>query len=533
MKGWGVQEADGSNTDAIGTLIGDRYVIEALLGRGGMASVYRAHDETLGRTVAVKVFRTDVADPEHLRRKTSEVRLLASLNHYSLVTLFDASIDPDVSRGAYIVMELIDGPTLRDRIAEGALPAAEVAAMTADLGEALHVVHDQGVVHRDIKPSNVLLSPSPSTHREFRAKLADFGIAYLIDSAHLTAPGTLIGTAAYVSPEQAQGAAPTPATDIYSLGLVLLESFTAKRAFPGPIMESVTARLVTDPEVPDALGPGWRPLLKAMTARDPDDRPTAIEVADAARELERKEATSEVATQLTPVVGGGVGGGVGGAAPTASVPVPPVPGPSQPTFTEAFLMPPVAASGSAAPAAAAGPSADGTEPDPAELTRVLPVLDPDAVVPPTTRLHLAEGATGVTERIGAAPGGGAAGGAAGGTSAGPGAVGALSAGAASLGAGPAGSAAPTDATELMHVTRPEAATRTGATSAVATKPSSRGATVRWLIIVAIALLVIAGTLLAVWLSGAFTGAGQPAPTLPPIDGPLGDHLRQLLKDVTP
>lgn len=287
-----------------GTRVGDRYTIERLIGRGGMASVYRARDDVLGRMVAIKVFRAEAGDSESLRRKTSEIHLLASLNHHSLVTLYDASIDATVSdSGAYIVMELVDGSTLTERIGTGPIEPREVAAMAADLAEGLHVVHSNGVVHRDIKPGNVLLGMSPSPHREFRAKLADFGIAYLIDSARLTTPGVMIGTAAYVSPEQTHGAAPDPSMDIYSLGLVLLESLVRERAFPGSLMESVSARLERDPRIPDRLGAGWTSLLAAMTDRQPENRPTALEVVAAARALERddRDESAEAPTKVFPV----------------------------------------------------------------------------------------------------------------------------------------------------------------------------------------------------------------------------------------
>ncbi len=279
-------EPDGSGDPFVGTLLDERYLIEGLIGRGGMASVYRAHDQLLGRTVAVKLFQVGIGEPRDLRREIGEIRTLASLNHHALVTLFDASVtNTRASEHAYLVMEYVGGPNLRTRLEHGPLPADVVAAMTTDLAEALHVVHGRGVVHRDIKPDNVLLSPSPTPDREFRAKLADFGIALLGDSTRLTLPGTVMGTAAYVSPEQAQGTAAGAPSDVYSLGLVLLESFTGVRAFPGTMLESITAKLTIDPEVPDDVGAEWKALLLAMTARDPQDRPSAWEVAETAGTL--------------------------------------------------------------------------------------------------------------------------------------------------------------------------------------------------------------------------------------------------------
>ena len=272
---------------AEGSLLGARYRLESRVGAGGMGVVYRATDEKLGRTVAIKLFRdSEAAD---LQRKTSETRLLASLNHPSLVTLYDALIDGDGE--AYLVMEFVDGPTLRSRISDGPVAPVDAARMARELGEALHVVHQAGIVHRDIKPANVLLRRSPVVGEEFTATLADFGIAHLVGSSRLTTPGTLLGTAAYLSPEQVRGSEPAPSSDIYALGLVLLESLTGERVFGQPVVhEAALARLTNDPEVPGELGYGWKSLLTAMTARDPGQRPTALEVVHLARELRSESA---------------------------------------------------------------------------------------------------------------------------------------------------------------------------------------------------------------------------------------------------
>ncbi len=279
---------------APGTVLGERYRLDDLIGRGGMAVVYRAHDVVLGRDVAIKVFGDAADDDAHAARAATEVRVLASLNHHSLVTLFDARVS--TGEDAYLVMELVDGPTLRDRIASGPLDRNDIAAMAVDLSEALAAVHAAGMVHRDVKPSNVLLAPALGSSREFRAKLADFGIAHLVDSARLTTPGTIMGTAAYLSPEQTKGVTPAPAGDVYSLGLVLLESFTRERAFPGGMTESLVARVQRDPFVPGDLGYGWKSLLTSMTARSPENRPTALEVAESARSLLVSTGPSTLAT---------------------------------------------------------------------------------------------------------------------------------------------------------------------------------------------------------------------------------------------
>jgi serine/threonine protein kinase len=191
-------------------------------------------------------------------------------------------------------MEYVDGKTLADRIdAGGPLPPDEVAALALDLAEALHVVHEKGIVHRDIKPSNVLLWSSPLPDRAFRAKLTDFGIAYLLDATRVTSPGTVIGTAAYLAPEQVRGEKPTTAADIYSLGLLLLEALTGRRAFAHAVgHEAIVARLTISPSIPDDLPDAWRAVLTAMTAANPTRRPTALHVALTAPSLRGPQASS-------------------------------------------------------------------------------------------------------------------------------------------------------------------------------------------------------------------------------------------------
>lgn len=278
-----------------GSILGGRYRLDEAIGEGGMARVFRAEDLSLQRTVAIKIMRGPTEGTPAQDRVRSETTLLASLGHPSLVTLYDAHISAD--EPSYLVMEYVEGKTLRDRLdIGGPLPPDEVAALAVDLAEALHVVHEKGIVHRDIKPSNVLLWPSPLPDREFRAKLTDFGIAYLLDATRVTSPGTVIGTAAYLAPEQVKGENPSPAADIYSLGLVLLESITGQRAFAHSIgHEAIIARLTISPTIPESLPNTWRALLIAMTASNPARRPTALQVALAATALrEQHPSTGEV-----------------------------------------------------------------------------------------------------------------------------------------------------------------------------------------------------------------------------------------------
>ncbi len=177
------------------------------------------------------------------------------------------------------MLEFVDGVDLRTRLLDGLPDHSLVARLGSDVAGALSYIHSRGVVHRDVKPGNILLPHDNSTPGAPLAKLADFGIARLLDDARMTATGTVIGTATYLSPEQAQGTTVGTASDVYSLGLVLLECLTGERAFPGTAIESVLARLTRDPEIPSTLGDSWSSLLAAMTQRLPEDRPEAPSVA--------------------------------------------------------------------------------------------------------------------------------------------------------------------------------------------------------------------------------------------------------------
>jgi serine/threonine protein kinase len=265
----------------VDVLLAERYRTVELIGTGGAASVYRALDENLGRDVAVKLFKPAIADDDECRRQHRETLLLATLNHPGLVTLHDVGLHEDDEGRAtsFLVMELVDGLDLRKLLKTGPLQPAAVAELGADLADALAYIHSHGVIHRDIKPANVLLYKSVDQDTRLYPKLTDFGIARMVDATIATAHGAAIGTANYLSPEQAQGLTVEPRSDIYSLGLVLLECLTGQKAFPGPVVEAAVARLLRDPEVPAALGPRWVPLLSAMTSRRTEDRPDAHEVA--------------------------------------------------------------------------------------------------------------------------------------------------------------------------------------------------------------------------------------------------------------
>ncbi|KQM40267.1 serine/threonine-protein kinase [Microbacterium sp. Leaf203] len=268
---------------AVDDLFDGRYRLGRLLGRGGYARVYEAVDTALERTLALKIIDGDGADPSDVARVRSEIRLLASLSHPSLVTLYDAKLD---AQPAYLAMELISGPTLTDRIARGPLPGPEVARVGREIAEAFAVIHGRGIVHRDVKPSNILIRPAAHTGETPRATLADFGIASLVGATRVTRADTVIGTAAYLSPEQARGMPAAPASDVYALGLVLLEALTGSRPFGSRTPhEALAARLVSPPEIPAQIPTAWREVLETMTAIEPSERPDATGLIVALRTL--------------------------------------------------------------------------------------------------------------------------------------------------------------------------------------------------------------------------------------------------------
>lgn len=263
-------------------LVGGRYRLTEVIGRGSTAVVHRALDAFLDREVAVKLMQSAAMDEADLRRSDIEVKLLAQLNHPGLVTLLDAGTERTASGAprVFLVMELISGADLRERLKGGALSPSDVAEIGQDLCEALGHIHGRGVVHRDIKPANVLLLDAPGEGRRTHAKLTDFGIAWVADS-ELTLEDAVSGTPAYLSPEQVRGEPVGPASDVYSLGLVLLECLTGELAFPGPPLESAMRRLTQSPPIADRVDPLWRELLTGMTAMDAEARPLAEEAAAA------------------------------------------------------------------------------------------------------------------------------------------------------------------------------------------------------------------------------------------------------------
>jgi len=238
----------GADRDALGadspSRIG-RYDIVRLLGQGGMGRVLLARDSVLGRYVALKILRDDLGLPPESRaalfaRMRQEAKAAATIAHPHLVTLHD--MGEEAPFGLYLVFEYVSGPTLRDRIAEGAIDLVIVGRMARELGDALTTAHDAGVIHRDVKPENVMLSPHG-------AKLTDFGIARLPDST-LTSAGSVLGTPAYSAPEALALAEFSAKSDQFSLACTLFEAVSARRAFAGDDALTIASRIATEPPPP-------------------------------------------------------------------------------------------------------------------------------------------------------------------------------------------------------------------------------------------------------------------------------------------
>ena len=253
-----------------GSLLGGRYRVVRHLGSGGMASVLLCRDERLDREVAVKRLHADSpGDVE--QRFVREAKLGASLNHPNLVSVFDTATDDE---GVLIVMEYVEGEALARALKRGPLPPERVASVVRDVGSALDHAHAQGVVHRDVKPGNVLL------RRDGVAKLVDLGIATAQDHTRLTHSGMVLGTAAYMAPEQLEGGETTPATDIYALAVVAYEALTGKRAREGRTPLELAHRIATEPppdirDVMPSASPQAAEVLARAMARDPGERPAS------------------------------------------------------------------------------------------------------------------------------------------------------------------------------------------------------------------------------------------------------------------
>ena len=280
-------------------LVGGRYRLGPVIGRGGMATIHRAIDVRHERAVAVKLLRPEVSrDPDLAQRFRREALAATVLRHPNIVACLDTGTDGDQP---YLVMELIDGEDLAARLKRGGrLAPWQVARIGLDVARGLAVAHVRGIVHRDVKPGNILLAA------DGRAMVADFGIARLAVDAEAALPGTTLGSVHYFSPEQARGMTTSPASDVYGLGLVLYESLTGVRAWTGDSTDAIAlARVGAAPPAPSARVGGVPPALEAIVlhalAPEADDRyPNGSAMAAALEPVAAALAIASPAPMATP-----------------------------------------------------------------------------------------------------------------------------------------------------------------------------------------------------------------------------------------
>ena len=262
-----------------GTELGN-YEILSLLGKGGMGEVWRARDQKLGREVAIKTLPEEFAkDEERLARFEREAKLLASLNHPNIATIHGLE---EHNGTRFLVLELVEGDTLRDRLARGPIPVQESLRLALQIAEALEAAHEKGVIHRDLKPANIKVTP------DGKIKVLDFGLAKAVvtDTAREeavtqtlttvgeTRDGVLLGTPAYMSPEQARRQAVDHRSDVWTFGSVLFEILTGSTPFEGPtVADTITGILSREPDLtqlPLNIHPGVRQLVRLCLSKNPE-----------------------------------------------------------------------------------------------------------------------------------------------------------------------------------------------------------------------------------------------------------------------
>ncbi len=257
---------------AVGVALGGRYRLVRQIAIGGMGEVWEGYDESLARPVAVKVLKSEFAgDAGFLERFRTEARNSAALSHPNIAQLFDYG---EQSGAGYLVMELVVGEPLSDLLErEPVLPARRLLPILAQTARGLHAAHEAGVVHRDVKPGNVLLG------RGGRVKLTDFGVSLARNQMTMTATGMVMGTAQYLSPEQAVGRPATPLSDLYSVGIIAYEALVGHRPFTGPTAVDIAVAHVNTPvpPMPATIDKQLTALVMSLLSKDPAQRPQSGE----------------------------------------------------------------------------------------------------------------------------------------------------------------------------------------------------------------------------------------------------------------
>jgi hypothetical protein len=277
------------------TLLDSRYLLDEEIGAGGACAVWRATDCVLTRPVAIKLLHPAYArQPDALARFKAEAQHAGALSHDNIARVYDYG-EPEHGQ-PYLVMELIDGPSLDAVLADGPLGAVRTMDIVAQAAAGLQAAHSAGLIHRDIKPSNIMLAPDGTV------RITDFGIAHSVSSVPLTATGLVLGSPGYIAPERAAGARGGPASDLYALGIVAYECLAGTRPFTGAPLEVAIAH--RDRPLPPL--PAWVPaevaaFVMMLTAKDPDWRPhSADEVARQARWLRQQLASGAIRARRTP-----------------------------------------------------------------------------------------------------------------------------------------------------------------------------------------------------------------------------------------
>ncbi|WP_409495208.1 serine/threonine-protein kinase [Amycolatopsis sp. cmx-11-12] len=326
-----------------------RYEVGDLLGRGATARVFRARDLLEQREVALKLFHADTMTRDE-RRRDQEIQTLSVVRHPGLVPLYDAGSDDGYT---YLTMRLVDGPNLAQCLRSGPLSPDAVVDLAARLSDALAHVHAHGITHRDLKPANILMSDDGPL-------IGDFGVAHAFDATRVTETGGVVGTAAYMAPEQVRGENIGPPADVYALGLVLLECLSGEREYTGTPVEAAVGRLHRQPRIPTGLSVTMTTLLRGMTARKPSQRPTAAAIS----RILLEDSTGTKVVHLAPATRKRAAVVAAISAPAAAITIgvllavnqtganPPI----QPGGT-----PPPAATGTSAPGAGGPPSSENVE----------------------------------------------------------------------------------------------------------------------------------------------------------------------------